>query len=204
MPISQIRIGAIFVGWITSLFIILLAAATIVAGLIATGFDFANPSGGIHAPSSLFLSLIIFLSVFIAFFAGGYVTGRMAAFAGSVNGGMLVLTTIVTMSFAVLFIAIVERRLGFDLIGPATRAIAPFGFRIFAGVVFALVGSMLGGRYGEGYVDRLDLALNVTKPMPKKQRENEPAKSNRAKPSTVAKLDANGSSRQTKQQKKAV
>lgn len=184
MSISQVRPGAIFVGWVIALFLLFMSASVMIAYFILQNIDpLASSSQSAQYPA-LSIGLLAFLAVFASFFAGGYVAGRMAAFAGAINGAMIVTTTVVITSFAIMFVSIVEGRLGVEILTPAIQAAAPHGFKIFTGLAFALFGSMLGGKYGEGYVDRLDLAMNVTKPMPQKHKvaEKAPSRPQQARP----------------------
>ncbi len=164
MPVTQIKVGAIFVGWITCLFLLFIMAGAGIVALVATNADIATVPAQISSFGAISLNLMIFLAVFTAFFAGGYVSGRMAAFAGVLNGSMIVITSAITGFFLVMFVGIVGKNLGIDLMDPVSKAISSFSLFLFISTALALAGSILGGRFGEGYVDRLDLSLGVTKP----------------------------------------
>jgi len=162
--VSQVRLGAVLVGWMVSISLLLLMAVAIVSYLVLGNADLSgtsNQSGFLESFSFKFLVLIL---VFAAFFAGGYVSGRMSAYAGAVNGAMVVATSFVVLFMFTLFITIVGNRMGLDAGEQLLAAIGAYKFQGFMFTLIALFGSALGGQYGEGYVDRLDLALGVTKP----------------------------------------
>ncbi|NCO66560.1 MAG: hypothetical protein COW32_06615 [Candidatus Aquicultor secundus] len=189
MFVSQIKVGAIFVGWITCLFLLFIMATAGIIALVATNADIATVPVQISSFATMSLNLIIFLAVFAAFFAGGYVSGRMAALAGALNGAMIVITTAITGFFLVMFMGIVGKNLGIDLMDPVSKTISSFSVFLFIATVFALGGSMLGGRFGEGYVDRLDLSLGITKPGAAKLgsgKQHQAAKPATAKPQPTA------------------
>lgn len=177
MSVSQVKVGAIFVGWITCLFLLFIMAAAGIAALVATNTDITTVPHQISSFEAVSYNLIIFLAIFTAFFAGGYVSGRMAAYAGVLNGVMIVITTAITGFFMVLFIGIVGKNLGIDFMGPVSGALSSFTAFLLIAFLFALGGSMLGGRFGEGYIDRLDLALGVIKPGTGKQHSKKPTAS---------------------------
>ena len=99
------------------------------------------------------------------FFIGGYVAGRMAAYAGALNGAMVVLTNIIVLFLLGTFVVTFANKLGFDILDPILKALGTYGFGIFIALLFALIGSVLGGKLGEGYVDRLDLAIGAAAPV---------------------------------------
>ncbi len=166
MSVSQIRLGAIFVGWITSIFLLFAIATGAAVAVVALGVDVTALTQKISRFTVLFLNLIVIFAIFFSFFIGGYVAGRMAAYAGALNGGMVVVTNVLVAALAVVFVVTFANKLGIEITNPLMKTLSSLAVGIFVVVSFALLGSILGGKYGEGYVDRLDLALGVTKPTP--------------------------------------
>ncbi|MHB8840345.1 MAG: hypothetical protein ACYC56_00925 [Candidatus Aquicultor sp.] len=203
MPVTQVKVGAIFVGWITCLFLLFIMAAVGTIALVAANADITSVPAQISSFGTISLNLMIFLAVFTAFFAGGYVSGRMAAFAGVLNGSMIVITTAITGFFLVMFVGIVGKNLGIDLMDPVSKAISSFSLFLFISTAFALGGSILGGRFGEGYVDRLDLSLGVTKPGTAKAGSGKQQKAAKPQPTTLKQTKQSPNKPNSKQTKKA-
>jgi hypothetical protein len=165
MAIVRIKMGAVLVGWITCLFVLFAVIAVAAGAIFASGFDLTSipynlSKLGKEIPLPVSVSLAIPAVMFLAFFIGGYVAGRMAALSGIINGAMTVATSALFLSLAVVFLKIVGRKLGIDLIGIANKTLAPFTVNLIEATVFAVAGSMLGGKLGEGYIKRLDSKLN--------------------------------------------
>lgn len=166
MSVSQIRLGAIFVGWITSIFLLFAIVAGAAVAVVALGVDVTALTQKISRFTVLSLNFIAIFAIFSSFFIGGYVAGRMAAYAGALNGGMVVVTNVLVAVLAIVFVVTFANKLGIEIANPLMKALSSLAVGIFVVIAFALMGSILGGKYGEGYVDRLDLALGVTKPAP--------------------------------------
>ena len=104
------KFGACFFGWLTAsgtavLLTALLAAAGAGLGL-ADDLDPANPDTA-QAETIGFVGAIVILAViFVAYFAGGYVAGRMARFNGARQGvGVFLWAVIIAVVVAVLGLA---------------------------------------------------------------------------------------------------
>jgi hypothetical protein len=124
-----------------------------------TGVDIASLLNGEQQLGGFYFNFALFVSVFAAFLAGGYVSGRMAAIAGSINGVLVVATSALTLFFAGTFIVIVGNAVSIDVMGSIEAVTGAYRPLLMIAGVFALVGGVIGGRFGEGYIVRLDAAL---------------------------------------------
>src|SRR5918998_678975 len=84
------KFGASFFGWLTAsgmavLLTALLAAAGAGVGL-ATDIDPANPDASQADTIGLIGAIVVLAIIFVSYFAGGYVAGRMARFNGARQG----------------------------------------------------------------------------------------------------------------------
>ncbi|MCL6472375.1 MAG: hypothetical protein K6T91_06135 [Firmicutes bacterium] len=164
MAISKVRLGAIFVGWITAMFLMLMLATAIVAYVITSGIDLASLTHNVSRFTMLSFGFLIILAVFSIFFIGGYVAGRMSALAGPLNGAMVLVTSIIAAILAITFAVTFGNKLGVNVLAPILSSLASQSMIIFVLTAFAFIGSIVGGKFGEGYIDRLDLALGIAKP----------------------------------------
>lgn len=163
MTIPNIKMGAVLTGWVTTIFAFLAILSFAGAILFKTGFDFTAIVGNannVSTQSPAILYLIIFGSIPAAFFIGGYVAGRMAAISGIANGSMTIVTTILSMVLAATFFAIVGQKMDVNLIGMATKALSPFTLYALLALILATATAIAGGKFGEGYIDRLNNSLN--------------------------------------------
>src|ERR687894_2427520 len=101
------KFGACFFGWLAAtgmavLLTALLAAAGAGLGL-ATGVDPNNPTAAPIQTIGLVGGLVLLVIILISYFAGGYVAGRMARFAGAKQGiGVWLWAVIIAVVVAVL------------------------------------------------------------------------------------------------------
>jgi len=159
MSVSRIKLGAVLVGWVVSLFTLFIMIITSIAIALYLKVDLTSSLIKGNHFNSFSFNFTVFISMFAAYFAGGYVAGRMAALAGAVNGAMVVATNVAVIVFAVIFATIVGNNLGIDVMGPVVETIiSALPILILIGI-FALLGGVLGGKLGEGYFTRLDIAL---------------------------------------------
>ncbi|MFL6008393.1 MAG: hypothetical protein ACJ73Z_02000 [Rubrobacteraceae bacterium] len=165
------------VDWLASFigFIFALVAGsffTLVAGLmvapLGVSMDLAGSEIGPAAITGLVLVAIL---VFLTYFFGGYVAGRLARFDGGRNGAMLLLWTGVTVLVLALINAVLSGFLPegisedidnliqnflFSTIG-GLSGLGIVGVLIFVGALLvALVGGFLGGRLGSRYHAEID------------------------------------------------
>jgi hypothetical protein len=162
------KFGACFFGWLTAtgmavLLTALLAAAGAGLGL-ATDVDPNNPTAAPVRTIGLFGALVLLVIILISYFAGGYVAGRMARFAGAKQGfGVWLWALIIAVVVAVLG-AIAGQQ--FNLLANLNLPRIPVneGQLTLAGVVTAvavallsLIGAILGGLAGMSYHRRVDM-----------------------------------------------
>jgi hypothetical protein len=165
------------VDWLASFlgFVFVLVAGallSLVAGLVLVPLgispDLAGSELGAAAITGLVLVAIL---VFLTYFFGGYVAGRLARFDGGRNGAMLLLWTGVTVLILALVNAVLSgflpARVSEDIgnlvqnnvlstIGGLSQ-LGVAGVLIFAGALLvALLGGFLGGRLGSRYHTEID------------------------------------------------
>jgi hypothetical protein len=155
-----------FVGWIIAgvalTFLSLLASVV----LVPLGFTLELDPGALGATAITGL-IIIGVLLFVAYYAGGYVAGRLARFDGGRNGAMVVVWGLVLG----VLLAVAASFLPGEIFGfvqqfvtgsvvPAIGGLAGTGFLglgILAGVILiALLGGFLGGRAGSRFHRRID------------------------------------------------
>ena len=165
------------VDWLASFlgFVFSIIAGTVfslVAGLVLAplglSLSFGDEEIGAAAITGLILGAIL---VFLTYFFGGYVAGRLARFDGGRNGAMLLLWT----GVAVLVLALIDAVLSSFLPSGVAEGIdnlvqnnvlatvdglsqlGPVGILILVGALLvALVGGFLGGRLGGRYHAEID------------------------------------------------
>src|ERR671915_453780 len=142
--------------------IVLGAVFSAVAGLVLVPFGITpNLSGG-QIGASVITGLALFgVLIFLTFFFGGYVAGRLARFDGGRNGAMV----LVWMFIVVLILALAAALFSGFLPAGMAQGIANL---VGAGVVglvtavaallIALLGGSLGGRMGSRYHTEIDRA----------------------------------------------
>jgi hypothetical protein len=153
-------LGFVFVVVVGSLF-------SLVAGLVLGPLGFSLDVGGeIGAAAITGLALVAVL-IFLAYFFGGYVAGRLARFDGGRNGAMLLLWTFMAVALLVLAGGVFRGFMpaGFaetiqdnvlSTIGGLTQ-LGLVGAVVAAGALLAaLLGGVLGGRLGSRYHAEID------------------------------------------------
>lgn len=207
MSISRIRIGAIFVGWITSLFVLFSIAIGTLVTLVTLGVDIMTLPQKISGTAVLYTNFLIVLAFFATFFIGGYVAGRMSAYAGALNGAMVVVTSVLAVALGIVFVVTFTNKLGIGIANPLFKTLSSLAMGIFVVTAFAFMGSILGGKFGEGYVDRLDIALGITKPKSTTMQITYPTKTDKdtasLPPKTTQKSGQVQAKEETKKNKKA-
>src|SRR5215216_6837099 len=151
--------------------IVLGAAFSAVAGLVLVPFGITpNLSGGQIGASVITALALLGVLIFLTFFFGGYVAGRLARFDGGRNGAMVLVWMFIVVAILALAAAIFSGFLSAGMAG----GIANLVDRIvstadnLAGVVglvtaaaallLALLGGTLGGRMGSRYHTEIDRA----------------------------------------------
>jgi len=153
--------------------IVLGAAFSAVAGLVLVPFGITpNLSGGQIGASVITALALLGVLIFLTFFFGGYVAGRLARFDGGRNGAMvLVWMFIVVLIFAlaaVIFSGFLPPGIAERVAHLGDRIVSTAGNLAGAGVVgivtalaavlIALLGGFLGGRMGSRYHTEIDRA----------------------------------------------
>jgi hypothetical protein len=144
---------------------------SLVAGLVLAPLGFEVTLGGEIGPAIITGLVLVGILVFLTYFFGGYVAGRLARFDGGRNGAMLLLWSGVT----VLVLALVNAILAGFLPSAISDEINDFiqndllstignlsqlgvvGVAVFVGsLLLALLGGFLGGRVGSRYHAEID------------------------------------------------
>lgn len=168
-----IKIGSAFFGWLTAtgaaaLLLAVAAAAGIGVGL---GVDITDPGAvaeeaGANVESvGLTGGIILLVILFIAYFSGGYVAGRMARFDGTKQGLAVWLWAVVIA--VVLGLAALLAGDQFNLFGQFEDLGLPTELEnvttavivaVLAIAVVTLLGALLGGKVGMNFHRRVDRA----------------------------------------------
>jgi hypothetical protein len=161
------KFGSAFFGWLTAtgLFVLLTALIGAVAALLGVGSNLSTAdltSGSAEVQSTgITAAVILGVVLFVSYFAGGYVAGRMARFSGIKQGiavwlwAVIVAVVLTVIGFIAGNQAAVSDRFANvalptqDLAGPGL-----IGLLVVAGV--ALLGAVLGGLTGMRYHRRID------------------------------------------------
>jgi hypothetical protein len=159
---------ASFLGFVFAVVVgaILSAVAGVVLGPLGFSPDLSGTLGAAVITGLVLLGILIFLT----FFFGGYVSGRLARFDGGRNGAMLLVWTALAAILLALVVGVFSGFLpsgAVDTIGTfvdnlasSVRDLAGSGVVgivvIVAAVVLALLGGFLGGRLGSRYHAEID------------------------------------------------
>jgi hypothetical protein len=147
------------------------ALFSLVAGLVLAPLGFTLNLGGEISPAVITGLVLVALLVFLTYFCGGYVAGRLARFDGGRNGAMVLLWTLVATLLAALAGGIFSNFLPAGISGGIQNFIQNdvlsaignlsqlglVGVLIFIGALLvALLGGFLGGRLGSRYHAEID------------------------------------------------
>jgi hypothetical protein len=162
------KFGACFFGWLAAtgmavLLTALLAAAGAGLGL-TTNVDPNNPAAAPIQTIGLVGGLVLLVIILISYFAGGYVAGRMARFAGAKQGlGVWLWALIIAVVVAILGALagqqfnLLANLNGFPRIPVNEGDLTTAGvITAVAVVLLALIGAILGGLAGMSYHRRVD------------------------------------------------
>lgn len=169
-----VKIGSAFFGWLvaTGMTVVLTALLAAVAGglnLVSSPEELSDTaqSNGVSADEIGWGATIVVLAVvFLAYLAGGYVSGRMARFNGArqgvaVFGWSVVVAIVVAILGAVAGSQynVLSEINSFPNVPSSLEGLTLQGVVVLVGVVVvALVGAVLGGLTGMRYHRRLDKA----------------------------------------------
>ncbi|SDP18786.1 hypothetical protein SAMN04515671_3177 [Nakamurella panacisegetis] len=169
------KLGAAFFGWLaaTGLAVLLLAiltAAGVAFGLTSSSnvnqaVQEANQSTGTAKTVGLIGAILLLVILFLAYYAGGYVAGRMARFDGFKQGLGVWLWAIITTAVIAAAAAIAGTKynilanLNLPRIPVQEGAVTTVGvIAIAAALLAALLGALLGGKVGTRYHRKIDAA----------------------------------------------
>lgn len=165
------KFGAGFFGWLaaTGMFVLLSSLVGIVAAVFGVGGNLSAADisrGSAEAQSTGLTAAIVFgVVLLLAYFAGGYVAGRMARFSGVKQGIAVWLWAVIIAVVIAVVGLIIGNQNGlaaqFEGLGiPAVQDLAGPGFlALLIVAAVALVGAILGGLTGMRYhrtIDRTD------------------------------------------------
>jgi hypothetical protein len=159
--LGRIRWGSAFFGWVTAIGTTALLGAIVTAGGAALGL--VNPAPAIGIGGAAVLLAIIF----VGYYCGGYVAGRMARFAGARQGVAVWLWTlflaVIGAVIATVSGAVSGPRLDELVRLPMSGGVLSAGAATLAVAVLVvtLVGAVLGGLAGMRYHRRVDRDLVV-------------------------------------------
>jgi len=153
--------------------IVLGAAFSAVAGLLLVPFGLTPDLSGGQIGASVITGLALLgVLIFLTYFFGGYVAGRLARFDGGRNGAMIMVWTFIVVLIlalaALVFSGFLPARAAegiANLVGrilSTARSLAGAGIvgivTAVAAVLIALLGGFLGGRLGSRYHTEIDRA----------------------------------------------
>lgn len=167
-----VKVGAAFFGWLTAfgmatLLTALLAATGAALGLGVEDVDAAADAVGLDGETIGWIGAIALLVIlFLAYYCGGYVAGRMARFNGVVQGlAVWVWALVIAIVVALLGVVIGSRFDVFADLNFFPRIPLSEGDLTVAGIVTAVVvaiaslgGAILGGKAGTHYHRKVDRA----------------------------------------------
>jgi hypothetical protein len=169
-----IKFGCTFFGWLTAtgmtvLLTALVAAAGAGVGLVSSASDVANAAQdqGLSAEEIGWAGVVLVIAVvFVSYYSGGYVAGRMARFDGIRQGiGVFVWTIIAAVVTAVLGAVagsqydVLDELNAFPRIPGDLSDLSLEAVVVLVGVIAAaLVGAMLGGLAGMHFHRKVDRA----------------------------------------------
>ena len=165
------NIGAAFFGWLVAVGMAALLTAILSAAGAAIGLTSLSESEARSGADTIgIVGGVLFVVVLaLAYFAGGYVAGRMSRFDGARQGiGVWLFGLVVTIALAVLgAIAGAEynvlAQLNLPRIPIDEGSIATAGAIALGAILLAtLVGALLGGKTGERYHRKVDRAGHVS------------------------------------------
>jgi amino acid transporter len=157
--------GAAFFGWVVAIGIGVLLTAIVSAAGAAIGLTNQNTAKAHAATISIVGGALLIAIAVIAYYAGGYVAGRMSRFDGARQGfGVwtigLVVTLLVAAAGAILGDQYnVFEQLNLPRIPVSTSDLTTGGAIALAAIVLSsLIGAVLGGKVGQRYHRRVDRA----------------------------------------------
>jgi hypothetical protein len=162
---------ASFLGFVFAM--VLGAAFSAVAGLVLVPFGVTPDFSGGQIGASVITGLVLLgVLIFLTFFFGGYVAGRLARFDGGRNGAMVLvwmfIVVLIISLAAAIFSGFLPAAMAEGLVNLVDRIVSTADNLASAGIVgivaaaaallLALLGGSLGGRMGSRYHTEIDRA----------------------------------------------
>ncbi len=157
--LGRIRWGSAFFGWVTAMGMVGLLSALLAAGGLASGQVGPTPAATIGVGGAAVLLVIIF----VGYYCGGYVAGRMSRFDGARQGfGVWALGLLVTLAIAAAGAIFGDKynvfeQLNLPRIPVSTSDLTTGGLIALAAIVLGtLLAAIAGGKVGERYHRKVD------------------------------------------------
>jgi hypothetical protein len=164
-----IKFGAAFFGWLAATGMAVLLTAIVAAAGTALGYTTAvntdNPTAGEVQSIGIAGGIALLVIIFVSYFCGGYVAGRMARFNGLRQGVAVWLWAVIAAIVVALLVAVAGSR--YNVLANLNLPRIPVneGTLTTAGVITAvgiaaisLFGAVLGGLAGMRFHRRVDKA----------------------------------------------
>jgi hypothetical protein len=169
--LGGIRWGSAFFGWVTAMGMVGLLSALVTAGAAATGLVSPTPDP-IAAPPAMGVAgaAVLLAIIFVGYYCGGYVAGRMARFAGARQGVAVWLWTLFLAVIGAVIATVtgvvsgpqldelVRLPMSGDLMNGGVLSAGAAALAVGV-LVVTLLGAVLGGLAGMRYHRRVDRDL---------------------------------------------
>jgi len=166
-----VKIGSAFFGWLTAMGMVVVLTALVAAagagvGIVSSAQDVVDATGANVDEIGWAGAIAVLVVVFLAYYSGGYVAGRMARFNGAKQGAAVFGWAVVVAVVVAILSAVAGAqydvldelnnfpRIPSDLSGLTLQA----GVTLIGVVVAALVGAVVGGLAGMNFHRRVDKA----------------------------------------------
>jgi hypothetical protein len=163
------KVGAAFFGWLVAVGLTVLLGGLAGGLAAAAGASAAFPAGADVAPMGLTGAVVAVVVLLIAYYAGGYVAGRLARFDGTRNGVLAwVIGLVVTVVAAIVAVVAGSR---YDVLGTVRLPVVPVSadqltlvgvVALVVVVLGTLLAAALGGKAGERFHHRVDRVATDT------------------------------------------
>jgi hypothetical protein len=159
--------GASFFGWLVAIGVAVLLTALLAAAGAAVGLTATTESEATANAEEIGLGggIALVIVLMLAYFAGGYVAGRMSRFDGGRQGlGTWAIGLIVTIALAVAAVVLGDEynilsQLNLPSLPVGDQTLATGGIIALGAIVLGtLLSAMFGGKIGERYHKRVDRA----------------------------------------------
>ena len=159
--------GASFFGWLVAVGVAVLLTALLAAAGAAIGLTATTESEATSNAEEIGLGggIALVVVLMLAYYAGGYVAGRMSRFDGGRQGlGTWAIGLVVTIALAVAAVVLgdqynVLEQLNLPSLPVGDQTLATGGIIALAAIVLgSLLAAMFGGKVGERYHKRVDRA----------------------------------------------